>query len=78
MVSPAWSATSYQATHCRTRKEHALNGKYPLDPVKDKLAMEVDPKSAMETILELVAIIMLAFTGIALGLALGLAASWII
>ena len=40
--------------------------------------MEVDPKSAMEKILELVAIIMLAFTGIALGLALGLAASWII
>ena len=77
-ISPAWSAASCQATHCRTRKEHALNGKYPLDPVKDKLAMEVDPKSAMEKILELVAIIMLAFTGIALGLALGLAASWII
>ena len=76
--SPAWSAASCQATHCRTRKEHALNGKNPLDPVIDKLAMEVDPKSAMETILELIAIIMLAFTGIALGLALGLAASWII
>ena len=40
--------------------------------------MEVDPKTAVEKILELVAIIMLAFTGIALGLALGLAASWII
>ena len=81
--SPAWSAASCQATHCRTRKEHALhssaNGKNPLDSVLDKLAnMEVDPKSAMETILELIAIIMLAFTGIALGLALGLAASWII
>ena len=40
--------------------------------------MEVDPKSAIETIIELIAIILLTFMGIALGLALGLAASWII
>ena len=53
--------------------------KNPLGSVLGELAtMEVDPKSAMESILELIAITMLAFTGIALGLALGLAASWII
>ena len=40
--------------------------------------MEVDPKTAVEKILELVAIILLTFTSIALGLMLGLAASWII
>ena len=40
--------------------------------------MEVDPKTAVEKILELVAIILLTFTSIALGLTLGLAASWII
>ena len=79
----AWSAASCQATNCRTRKEHALhssaNGKNPLGSVLGELAtMEVDPKSAMETIIELIAITLLAFMGIALGLALGLAASWII
>ena len=40
--------------------------------------MEVDPKSAIETIIEMIAIILLTFMGIALGLALGLEASWII
>ena len=40
--------------------------------------MEVDPKSAVEKILELVAIIMLTLTSIALGLMLGLATSWVI
>ena len=40
--------------------------------------MEVDPKTAVEKILELVAIIMLTLTSIALGLMLGLATSWVI
>ena len=75
--SPAWSATSCQI-HGRARKEHALNGKYPPDSVRGRPTMEVDPKTAVEKILELVAIILLTFTSIALGLMLGLAASWII
>ena len=74
---PAWSATSCQI-HGRARKEHALNGKYPPDSVRGRPTMEVDPKTAVEKILELVAIILLTFTSIALGLMLGLAASWII
>ena len=40
--------------------------------------MELDPKPAVEKILELVAIIMLTLTSIALGLMLGLATSWVI
>ena len=74
---PAWSATPWQA-HGMARKEHALNGKYPPGSVRGRPTMEVDPKSAVEKILELVAIIMLTLTSIALGLMLGLATSWVI